>query len=135
MDAINEENKIAPSRKKNIFDYILSSKLVCGKCKHKMLGESGTSRSGEIHYYYVCLSKRREKTDCDCKAVKKQVLEDYVINATAAMLRKNSVITKIAETICKVHEKMIKDDSCLQILINKRNDAKKAADNIVKAIE
>lgn len=135
MDAINEENKIAPSRKKEIFDYILSSKLVCGKCKHKMLGESGTSRSGEIHYYYVCLSKRRGKTDCDCKAVKKQVLEDYVINATVAMLRKNSVITKIAETICKEHEKMIKDDSGLQILINKRNDAKKAADNIVKAIE
>lgn len=135
VDAINEENKIAPSRKKEIFDYILSSKLVCGKCKHKMLGESGTSRSGEIHYYYVCLSKRRGKTDCDCKAVKKQVLEDYVINATVAMLRKNSVITKIAETICKVHEKMIKDDSGPQILINKRNDAKKAADNIVKAIE
>lgn len=135
VDAINEENKIAPSRKKEIFDYILSSKLVCGKCKHKMLGESGTSRSGEIHYYYVCLSKRRGKTDCDCKAVKKQVLEDYVINATVAMLRKNSVITKIAETICKVHEKMIKDDSGLQILVNKRNDAKKAADNIVKAIE
>lgn len=100
-----------------------------------MSGESGTSRTGEIHYYYVCLSKRRHKTDCDCKAVKKQVLEDYVINATVSMLRRNSVITQIAETICKVHEKMMKDDSGLCILMKKRDETKKAADNIVKAIE
>lgn len=120
VDAINRENKIAPSRKKEIFDYILSGKLICGNCKHRMSGESGTSRTGEIHYYYVCLSKRRQKTDCDCKAVKKQVLEDYVIQATVAMPGRNSVITRIAETICKVHEKMMQDElNQLEIEINR----------------
>ena len=44
VDAINQENKISPSRKKEIFDYILSGKLICGNCKHRMSGESGTSR-------------------------------------------------------------------------------------------
>ena len=135
VNAINEENKQAPSRKKEIFDYILSGKLICGDCKHKMGGESGTSKTGEIHYYYSCLSKRRKQEDCDCKAVKKQILEDYVIQATVAMLRRNSIITQIAETVVKVHEKMMQDDSGLQILLQKRDDAKKAADNIVKAIE
>ena len=135
VDAINQENKIAPSRKKEIFDYILSGKLICGNCKHRMSGESGTSRNGEIHYYYVCLSKRRGKADCDCKAVKKQELEDYVIDATISMLQRNSIITKIAETIVKVHEKIMRDNSGLQILIKKRDEAKRAADNIVKAIE
>lgn len=135
VDAINQENKIAPSRKKEIFDYILSGKLICGNCKHRMSGESGTSRNGEIHYYYVCLSKRRGKADCDCKAVKKQELEDYVIDATVSMLQRNSIITKIAETIVKVHEKIMRDNSGLQILIKKREEAKRAADNIVKAIE
>ena len=135
MNAINEENKNAPGRKKEIFDYILSGKLICGKCKHRMVGESGTSKTGEIHYYYSCLSKRRKQEDCDCKAVKKQILEDYVIQATVAMLRRNSIITQIAETVVKVHEKMMQDDSGLQILLQKRDDAKKAADNIVKAIE
>lgn len=100
-----------------------------------MVGESGTSKTGEIHYYYSCLSKRRKQEDCDCKAVKKQVLEDYVIQATVAMLRRNSIITRIAETVVKVHEKMMQDDSGLQILMRKRDDTKKAADNIVKAIE
>lgn len=51
------------------------------------------------------------------------------------MLRRNSVITKIAETIVKVHEKIIRDSSGLQTLVKKRDEAKKAADNIVKAIE
>ena len=36
VDAINQENKIAPSRKKEIFDYILSGKLICGTCRHRM---------------------------------------------------------------------------------------------------
>ncbi|MFR1631605.1 MAG: zinc ribbon domain-containing protein [Oscillospiraceae bacterium] len=69
-----------------------------------------SSRNGEIHYYYVCLSKRRGKADCDCKAVKKQELEDYVIDATVSMLQRNSIITKIAETIVKVHEKIMRDN-------------------------
>ena len=100
-----------------------------------MVGESGTSKTGEIHYYYSCLSKRRKQEDCDCKAVKKHVLEDYVIQATVAMLRRNSIITQIAETVVKVHEKMMQDDSGLQLLMKKRDETKKAAGNIVKAIE
>ena len=135
VNAINEENKQAPSRKKEIFDYILSGKLVCGDCKHKMGGTSGTSHTGETHYYYVCLSRSRKRCVCHCKPVKKQVLEDYVIQATVDMLRRNSIITKIAETIVKVHEKMIQDDTGLRRLQLKRDEAKKAADNLVKAIE
>ena len=135
VNAINEENKNAPGRKKEVYDYILSGKLICGKCKQKMVGESGTSMTGEIYYYYSCLSRRRKKSNCECKAVKKQLLEDAVISATVAMLGRNSIIKDIAKTIVNVHEKKIKDDSGLQILIKKRDDTKKAADNIVRAIE
>lgn len=51
------------------------------------------------------------------------------------MLQRNSIITKIAETIVKVHEKIMRNNSGLQILVKKRDEAKRAADNIVKAIE
>lgn len=44
VNAINEENKQTPSRKKEIFDYILSGKLICGDCKHKMGGNGGEGR-------------------------------------------------------------------------------------------
>ena len=135
VDAINQENKIAPSRKKEIFDYILSGKLICGDCKHRMGGESGTSRNGSTHYYYVCLSQRRGRCPCECKRVQKQVIEDYVIKTTLDMLSRNSIITRLAEKIVEVHERIVRDDSGLRTLIRKRDEAKKAADNIVKAIE
>lgn len=44
VNNINEENLVSPGRKKEIYDYILSGKLMCGVCKHKMNGDSGTSK-------------------------------------------------------------------------------------------
>ena len=76
VSSINDENKFAPSRKKEIFNYILSVKLVCGECRHKMSGKCDTSRNGDRYYYYVCLSQRRRKIDCKTKAVLKKWLED-----------------------------------------------------------
>lgn len=135
VNAINQENQLAPSRKKEIFDYILSGKLICGDCKHKMGGESGTSHTGEIHRYYICLSKRKNRAKCNCKAVKKEWLEDAVIQVTMSFLQSNAVIHRVAELICNKHEKLMRDDTTLKHLQQKYNDARKAADNIVKAIE
>ncbi len=36
VNAINEENKLAPSRKKEIFDYILSGKVICANGQEKL---------------------------------------------------------------------------------------------------
>ena len=45
--------KKAPARHKAEDDYILTTKLRCGKCKCFMVGESGTSHVGkEMHRYY-----------------------------------------------------------------------------------
>ena len=135
VNTINEENKLAPSRKKEIFDYILSGKLVCGLCKHKMLGESGTSHTGDIHYYYVCLSKRRTKKHCETKSIHKQYLEDVIISATVKMLNTPENISKIAKTVFDIHEKETNDNNALKRLIRKREEAVKASNNLIKAIE
>lgn len=135
VNAINEENKLAPSRKKEIFDYILSGKLLCGDCKHRMGGESGTSHTGAIHYYYVCLSKRRKRAKCNMCRVQKQFIEDTVINATAQMLSSVNDIKKIAQGIYSVHKKETADNMALKLIEKKRAEAVKAQNNIVKAIE
>ena len=51
-----EENKRSPGRKKELYDFLLSGKLICGDCHKLMVGESGTSKTGAIHYYYSCIS-------------------------------------------------------------------------------
>lgn len=135
VSSINEENKLAPSRKKEIFDYILSGKLVCGDCKHKMGGESGTSHTGDIHYYYICLSRRKKRAKCNTKPVQKQWLEDAVINATTQMLSSVNNIKAIAQNIFEVHKKETADNTALKLIERKRAEAVKAQNNIIRAIE
>ncbi|MGN1040255.1 MAG: recombinase family protein, partial [Candidatus Fimimonas sp.] len=135
VNSINEENKLAPSRKKEIFDYILSGKLVCGDCKHKMGGESGTSHTGDIHYYYICLSRRKKRAKCNTKPVQKQWLEDTVINATTQMLSSVNNVKVIAQNIFEVHKKETADNTALKLIERKRAEAVKAQNNIIRAIE
>ena len=135
VNAINEENKLAPSRKKEIFDYILSGKLICGECKHKMYGESGTSHTKDIHYYYVCGSRRKKRCPCTMKAVKKQELEDAVIGVTAKLLGTEQNIEFLTNSIFDYHCKHAQDNSNLKVLEQRRKEIYKASQNILKAIE
>ncbi len=134
-NAINEENKLSPNRKKEIFDYILTGKLICSCCKRRMRGESGTSRSGDIHYYYMCATRRRKLGPCSTKTVQKQYLEDLVINKTVELLRDDDTIHYIAEEMHRTHQQMVKDDTMLKSLTKQRAEALKASQNLIKAIE
>ncbi len=134
VSVIYEENKISPSRKKDIFDFLLSAKLVCGQCKRKMHGISGTARNGNVHYYYTCKHKK-SKTPCDAKCISKQYLEDLVINATVDLLKGKGNIVHLAKEIYEICQKEEKDDTTLNLLQRKKEEALKASRNIIKAIE
>ena len=135
VNTINKQNKLAPSRKKEIFNYILSGKLVCGNCKHKMSGICGTSHTGARHYYYVCSHKRHQNGNCNSKQYPKQQLEDLVINTTSELLNSEDNIQFLSEKIFEVHKKQVADNTQLKLLINKQKEVLKAKQNIVKAIE
>jgi len=135
VDLINQDNKIAPSRKKEKRGYILSGKLVCGYCKERMCGVSGTSETGEKHYYYKCLTKRKDSNKCASKTVKKQWIEDTVINITTDILRRDGGISKIAEEIFKRQTMEREKDMKIKILEKEKAEAEKASKNIIKAIE
>ena len=131
-----EENKRSPGRKKEIYDFLLSGKLICGDCHKLMVGESGTSQTGAIHYYYSCISSRRKRAKCSIKkSVKKQYLEDFVMQAVWNVLSDAGIVHMIAETIVKLHEKECKENATLKALETKRNTASKASKNLITAIE
>ena len=133
--AITEENKINPSRKKDLYNYILTDKIVCGKCHRKMHGESGTSHTGETYFYYVCKGKRMKQSGCKMKSVLKSFIEDKVINITNDILERKGSIRKIAENILEAHKKAAMDNTTLNNLMRLRAEAYKASQNIIKAIE
>ena len=135
VSGLHEDNQHAPGRKKDIFDFILSGKLVCGDCKSLMVGESGTSKLGTKYYYYVCLSKRRRRHPCGLKRIDKQTLEDSVLNATWAILNDSGAVKWIAESLCKMHERESKRNTNLKSLEAQRNAALKASQNLIAAIE
>lgn len=134
VEMIHQQNKIAPSSKKAVYEYILTGKLVCGVCKKKMSGASGSSKAKRVHYYYVCNShKKGEK--CTTTSVQKDYIEDLVINSTMAFLSDNETVMRIANSVYTVLEKETKDNSSLKLLENKKAQAQKSAGNIIKAIE
>ena len=100
-----------------------------------MGGESGTSHTGDIHYYYICLSRRKKRAKCTTKAVLKQWLEDIVINATVKMLESTAAIHNVAQEIFNLHTKQVADNSALKLIEQKRKEAVKAQNNMIKAIE
>ena len=56
-----DKNKRAPACGKADEEYLLTTKLFCGKCGALMFGESGTSATGRTYYYYKCANVKRRK--------------------------------------------------------------------------
>jgi len=66
------KNAHAPARHTADEDYLLTTKLFCGKCGAMMVAQAGTSSKGPIYRYYACV--RQKKHLCDKKMVSKTKL-------------------------------------------------------------
>ena len=98
------KNKKAPARRKAEDDYLLTTKLFCGYCGSLMFGESGTSRSGDVHRYYKCATVKKRKS-CQKKTVRKQWLEDLVIAKTKALIMDDTVIDSLVSSVMELQNK------------------------------
>ena len=88
------KNKKAPARHKAEESYLLTTKLYCGKCGALMFGESGVSHTGKMYTYYKWAAAKKKKT-CDKKAVRKQWLEDLVVNETMKLVEDDASMNAI----------------------------------------
>ena len=94
------KNGLAPSRNRAKNEYLLTGKLYCGDCKEKMTGTSGTSKTKELHTYYICKNSKAHK-NCTKKRIKKDYLEDLVVLFAKKTLT-NENIDKIAKKIVDI---------------------------------
>ena len=85
------QNRKAPARKKAIDEYLLTTKLFCGKCGAMMVGESGHSMTGRIYQYYRCVHTKKVKT-CDKKPVRKDWIEDLVVAEAIRILSDQGIV-------------------------------------------
>ena len=83
---------------KSPVDYLLTGKAFCGHCGKPLVGDSGTSKSGSTYYYYSCQSHKR-RAGCDKKPVRKEFLEDFIINFLLDHVLTGPMIEQIADLI------------------------------------
>lgn len=129
-----EKNKRNPGSSKAKEPYLLSGKLFCGYCGSKMLGESGTSKTGAKHHYYKCYKQKRRQP-CHKKVVVKDVLEDIVVKETINHLFKDELLHEIAHTVYLYNKETIENNEELIYLTKELTRVQKSIDNIMKAIE
>ena len=125
------KNKKAPARRKAEDDYLLTTKLFCGYCGALMFGESGTSRTGEVHRYYKCATAKKKK-GCKKKTVRKQWLEDLVVNQTMQLVRDDAAMESI---IAKVMELQDRENTNLPLYEKQLRDAESGIQNMLNAIQ
>ena len=123
--------KKAPARRKAEDDSLLTTKLFCGYCGALMFGESGTSRTGEVHRYYKCATAKKHK-GCKKKAVRKQWLEDLVVNQTMQLVKDDAAMESI---IAKVMELQNKENTNIPLYEKQLRDAESGIQNMLNAIQ
>ena len=125
------KNRRAPARHKAEDDYLLTTKLFCGMCGAMMFGECGTSRNKNVHHYYKCANAKRTKT-CKKKTVRKEWLEDLVVNETMKMIHDDDSIQSIVDAVMILQEQ---ENTVLPLLEKQMKDIENGIENLLNAIQ
>ena len=126
-------NAEAPARGKAKVDYLLAGKLFCGHCGGSMNGESGTSKTGAIHNYYTCYSRKRHHS-CDKRPLKKEWIE-RIVAQDAMELMTDEVIEELADMAMAQTDQDLKENTRIPELTERKKEIESGIANITKAIE
>lgn len=114
--------------------YLLKNKIICGYCGKSIGAECGTAKNGTKKRYYKCLG-RKNGSGCTKKAVRKDVLEKYVIDNIVGFLTNKSNTDYMVQKLLEFQDHNIKENVILNNLIKQQKQTKKSIDNIMQAIE
>ena len=128
---IKEKNKHAPGMGKAEIPFLLTTKLFCGECGKLMVGESGTSQTGRRYHYYKCGGAKR-KSGCKKKPVRKEWIEDLVIQKTMEVIMDDNLLDRIAKRLLKVQGEENYD---IKIIDKRLQEVEKGIENLLNAIQ
>ena len=116
-------------------NFLLLHKLKCGYCGQPINVESGTTRNGTRIYYYKCSSRKKKSGSCHKTMIRKEVLEELVLNEVIAQLKSPETMDYIICNLLKLQEEQTKVNSVLNLLLKEQKQVRISIDNIVNAIE
>lgn len=127
---IMEKNRKAPARARAKVEYLLTTKLFCGRCKEMMTGYSATGKQGVKYNYYICNGRKAKK--CEKGMVKKDYIENLVLSECRKILSPKN-IEKIAKEVSAMCEAE-RDTSNLRYLQRRLAESERKRDNALNAI-
>ncbi len=128
-----EHNRIGQVSRETVF--LLKGKIFCGYCGKAINGESGTSHTGKVMYYYKCVNKKRNTNNCHKQTVRQDVLEQKVLDMAMELFTTKVNLDIIADEIMRIHEKHRAERSVLKLLKEDKAKAERSLNNIMLAIE
>lgn len=135
FDRVQEKlakNKKAPARHKAEDNYLLTTKLFCGYCGAYLCGESGTSHTGTVHHYYKCVSVKKKRTECHKKSVRKEWIENLVVNETMKMVMDDTVIEAIVSMLMDLQDR---ENTNLPLYEQQLREVDTAIQNLLNAMQ
>lgn len=126
-------NVHAPARGKAKVRYLLTQKLFCGHCGAPMIGDCGTSRTGNVYNYYTCSTKKKGKS-CDKKPLPKDFIEKTVVKDAMALLTPEN-IDIISDMAIKQNLEDIQNDKIIPVLEKQQRELVKSIENLLKLVE
>ena len=125
-----KQNKHATGKAKAPEKYLLTTKLFCGTCQSMFVGDSANKPNGVIYRYYKCASAKRH--ECDRKAIRKEWIEDKVIEQISGWLNDDKTVSKMADDVMALLDA---DNEMVLALEAQLKGVRDSIDNIMKAIE
>lgn len=117
-------------------DFLLTGKVFCGLCGRPMVGDSGKSHTGTVHYYYTCSghkSRAGYARTCEKKPVRKDDLENRVIDFVFDHCLTGPGVEQIADAVIAAQEKS-EDRSPRAHLLTELKQTEKKIENMNNAI-
>ena len=115
-------------------DYILMGKCFCGYCGKQLRSAAGTTTDGTILRYYRCPYSKKD-VNCHNKSVRKEVLEEIVVNTLTEELTKPDNLKFLTDKVFELYCARTQDDSDLHRYEKELAATDKAIKNILAAIE
>ena len=121
------------AHKKTKVEYLLFSKIYCGRCGNMMVGICGTSKTGVKHHYYACRAQRKHQ--CKKRAVRQDWIEGLVLRHLIRLVKNMDFVEFIAENTYQYFLAQNTDTTYTKSLQKALDETDRSINNLLRAIE
>ena len=126
------KNYKAAARGKATEEFLFTTKIFCGYCGEYLSGESGKSHTGQILRYYKCASNKKSRKKCPSKTLRKEWLENIILDEISKIIETDSVIEAVASMVMYIQSQ---ENSKIPLLERQLKEVDKSINNLLDAIQ